>query len=130
VASPDGADDTEEIMMSVSKRQAKTGRTKKVRSSRADARKRKGGSKAESAKGSAAGRNRSSPFSSKQDAVLALLQRPNGATISEITEAIGWQPHSVRGFLSGVVKKKLKLKVESRKDGRDRTYRIKTRASS
>jgi hypothetical protein len=36
----------------------------------------------------------------------------------------------VRGFLSGVVKKKLKLKVESRKDGRDLTYRIKARASS
>jgi hypothetical protein len=36
----------------------------------------------------------------------------------------------VRGFLSSVVKKKLRLKVESRKDGRDRTYRIKTRASS
>jgi hypothetical protein len=128
VASPDGADDTEEIMMSVSKRQAKTARTKKVRSSRADARKRKGGSKAESAKGSAAGRNRATP--SKQDAVLALLQRPKGATLPEITEATGWQPHSVRGFLSGIVKKKLELKVESSKDGRDRTYRIKGRTSS
>jgi hypothetical protein len=115
-------------MMSVSKRQAKTARTKKVRSRRADARKRKSGSKAESAKRSAAGRNRATP--SKQGAVIALLQRPNGATLPEITEATGWQPHSVRGFLSGIVKKKLKLKVESRKDGHDRTYRIKRRASS
>jgi hypothetical protein len=73
-------------------------------------------------------KNRAAP--SKRDAVLALLQRPKGATISEIAEATGWQPHSVRGFLSGVVKKKLKLKIESRKDGHDRTYRIKTRASS
>lgn len=67
---------------------------------------------------------------SKQDAILALLQRPKGATLPEIIEATGWQPHSVRGFLSGVIKKKLKLMVEHRKDGRDRTYRIKTRASS
>lgn len=72
-------------------------------------------------------KNRASP--SKQEAVLALLQRAKGATLPEITEATGWQPHSVRGFLSGVVKKKLKLKVESSKDGSDRTYRIKTRAS-
>ena len=73
-------------------------------------------------------KDRSSP--SKQDSVLALLQRPKGVTIPEITDTTGWQPHSVRGFLSGVVKRKLKLKVESRKDGRDRTYRIKGRASS
>jgi hypothetical protein len=62
--------------------------------------------------------------------VLTLLQRPKGATLPEITEATGWQPHSVRAFLSGVLKKKLKLKVESWKDGSDRTYRIKTRSSS
>jgi hypothetical protein len=115
--------------MSVSKPKPKATNATKTRSSRANPGKRKASSKSKSVKASvAASRNRATP--SKQDAVLALLQRPNGATLSEITEATNWQPHSVRGFLSGVVKKKLKLKVESSKDGNDRTYRIKTRASS
>lgn len=117
--------------MSARKRKPKVMNATKARSSRANLGKRKGSSKSKSVKTSVtASRNRSSPFSSKQDAVLALLKRPNGTTLSEITEATGWQPHSVRGFLSGVVKKKLKLRVESRKDGRDRTYRIKGRTSS
>jgi hypothetical protein len=73
-------------------------------------------------------KDRTSP--SKQEIVLALLQRAKGATIPEITERTGWQPHSVRGFLSSVVKKKLKFKIESSKDGVDRSYRIKGRASS
>lgn len=115
--------------MPVSKPKPKTAKATKARLSHANPGKRKAGSKAKSAKASVApGGDRSTP--SKQGAVLALLQRPKGVTISEITEATGWQPHSVRGFLSGIVKKKLKLKIESRKDGRDRTYRIKGRASS
>lgn len=53
---------------------------------------------------------------SKTAKVLALLQRENGASLPELIRATGWQPHSVRGFLSGTVGKKLRLSVASAKD--------------
>ena len=61
---------------------------------------------------------------SKQARVLRLLLRPNGATVATIIESTGWQPHSVRGFLAGVVRKKLGLKLASEKSDRGRVYRI------
>jgi hypothetical protein len=63
---------------------------------------------------------------SKAAAVLDLLKRPDGATTAELMKATGWQAHSVRGFLSGTVGKKLGLTVTSTKveDG-ERTYSVK-----
>ena len=63
---------------------------------------------------------------SKAAKVLDLLKRPGGATSKELIKATGWQPHSVRGFLSGTVGKKLGLAVVSTKgeDG-ERTYSVK-----
>ena len=61
---------------------------------------------------------------SKQDQIVALLQRPGGATLDVLVEATGWQKHSVRGFLAGTVRKKLKLPLRSEKIDGIRTYRI------
>ena len=61
---------------------------------------------------------------SKQDDVLDLLRAPSGATIETITQATGWQAHSVRGFLAGVVRKKLGLTLQSEKSDGERVYRI------
>ena len=63
---------------------------------------------------------------SKTEKVLDLLKRPGGATTKELIKATGWQPHSVRGFLSGTVGKKMGLPVTSTKgeDG-ERSYSVK-----
>ena len=63
---------------------------------------------------------------SKKDAVIKLLGRTKGATLAELMTATGWQAHSVRGFVSGTLGKRLKLKVESFKTEKgDRAYRVK-----
>ena len=61
---------------------------------------------------------------SKQDAVIAMLRRPEGATVDEVASATGWQRHTVRGVFSGTLKKKLGLTVASAKEERGRVYRI------
>ena len=61
---------------------------------------------------------------SKQAQVIAMLQSASGATIAAMMQQTGWQQHSVRGFLAGVVRKRLKLKLNSMKVGGDRVYRI------
>jgi hypothetical protein len=61
---------------------------------------------------------------SKQEAVIAMLQRPEGATVDEVASAMGWQRHTVRGLFSGTLKKKLGLTVASAKEERGRVYRI------
>ena len=57
--------------------------------------------------------------------LIALLQASDGVSIAEITSVTGWQAHSVRGAISGQLKKKLGLTVTSEKvEGRGRVYRI------
>jgi len=67
---------------------------------------------------------------SKQDAVIAMLRRPEGATIDEVVRATGWQRHTVRGVFSGSLKKKLGLTLASAKEERGRVYRITEPASA
>jgi transglutaminase/protease-like cytokinesis protein 3 len=62
---------------------------------------------------------------SKTAKILDLLKRPGGATLKEIMKATAWQPHSVRGFLSGTLRKKFRMNVDSfKRDDKERTYRI------
>jgi Protein of unknown function (DUF3489) len=62
----------------------------------------------------------------KHNRVLDLLRAKGGTTIAAMRKATGWQPHSVRGFLAGVVKKKLGLNLSSEKTSSGRVYRIVT----
>ena len=61
---------------------------------------------------------------SKQSRVVAMLRSPKGATIAAMMKATDWQQHSVRGFLAGVVRKRLKLKLSSKKVDDNRVYQI------
>jgi hypothetical protein len=66
------------------------------------------------------------PALTKSDRILSLLKQPSGTTLKHIVEITGWQAHSVRGFISGHVVKKMGLRVKSfRRDG-ERVYVIKS----
>jgi Protein of unknown function (DUF3489) len=81
----------------------------------------KAGKKAKAAKKAGAARD-----GSKAAKILDLLKRPEGATLKGLMKATDWQAHSVRGFLSGTIRKKLGLNVVSTKaDDGERTYSIK-----
>ena len=79
-----------------------------------------------------ASRKRPSAASSKSRAkldtkharIIAMLQSPAGATVARIMGATDWQQHSVRGFLAGVVRKKLRLNLVSELTDKGRVYRI------
>lgn len=61
----------------------------------------------------------------KQDTLLALMRRPDGADIKQLSEATGWQSHSVRGAISGGLKKKLGLAVRTERiKGRGTVYKL------
>jgi Protein of unknown function (DUF3489) len=91
------------------------------RAKRSDAKK----TAAVSAKVAKASSHRIKP-DSKQDRIVALLQRPEGATLDVLVKETQWQKHSVRGFLAGTVRKNLKLPLLSEKIDGVRTYRIGT----
>jgi hypothetical protein len=82
-----------------------------------------------SAKATKASPDRTKP-NSKQDRIVVLLRRPEGATLDVLVRETGWQKHSVRGFLAGTVRKKLKLPLLSEKIDGVRTYRIGTAKSA
>jgi len=78
-------------------------------------------------KKTAQSRHKAPPVSpgSKTARVLDLLRRPGGATLQELQKATGWLPHSVRGFLSGALRKKMGLALASTKDpGTPRRYSL------
>jgi Protein of unknown function (DUF3489) len=80
-----------------------------------------------------ASRKRSAPAPSRPTAragtkhsrLIAMLRKPAGATIAAIMDVTDWQQHSVRGFLAGVVRKKLQLNLVSDQTDKGRVYRIK-----
>jgi hypothetical protein len=83
--------------------------------------------------GKHASRKRSVPAASRSTAgpvtkhgrIIAMLRKPAGATIAAIMTATDWQQHSVRGFLAGIVRKKLGLNLVSEQTDKGRVYRIK-----
>ena len=91
----------------------------------------KPGKKATAAKKAPKGHTKAQPAktrarsSSKTAKILEMLRRPGGASARELLKAAGWQPHSLRGFLSGTVGKKMGLSLTSTKSEDGRVYSLK-----
>jgi len=68
------------------------------------------------------------PKRGKIDKIIAMMRRSKGATINDLTKATAWQAHSVRGAISGTLRKKQGLNVVSEKSGDVRLYRITDKA--
>jgi Protein of unknown function (DUF3489) len=83
-------------------------------------------------KGKSRGQSTKSPVrpDTKHARIIAMLRAPAGTTIAAIMAATEWQQHSVRGFLAGVVRKKLDLNLVSELSDRGRVYRIKDGTAS
>lgn len=62
----------------------------------------------------------------KQAIIIALLRKPDGSKLAELMQATGWQAHSIRGFLSGTIKKKLGLNLISQKHDGVQHYKLNT----
>jgi len=85
----------------------------------------RGSRKSSRTKADGAPKTRKSRADSKQAQALAMLRRREGASGEELQAAFGWQPHTVRGFIAGAVKRTLGLDVTSEKvAGRGRVYRV------
>jgi len=77
----------------------------------------------------AAPKTAKAPKPGKIDKIIAMMRRPKGATINDLTKATTWQAHSVRGAISGTLRKKQGLNVVSEKSGDVRLYRIADKAA-
>ena len=82
------------------------------------------------ARSNAGSRKNTARLDTKHARIIAMLRAPAGATIAAMINATEWQPHSVRGFLAGVVRKKLGLNLVAEQTDEGRVYRIKERKAS
>jgi hypothetical protein len=77
-----------------------------------------------SRRGKASAKRAGRRVNTKAESIIALLKRPAGATLNEIMAETGWQAHSIRGFISGQLSRRLGLRIQSFKREGERVYRI------